>query len=57
MLRGDTGNFNVTSQTHLVIVSSDAIVCAVDGILDSICVVQDLTCSINIRFAPFEITE
>ena len=45
------------SHTYFVIVSSDAIVRAVDGILDTICVVQDLPCSINIRFAPFEITK
>ena len=54
MMRGAAEIF---SHTHLVIISSDSIVRAVDGILDCIYVVQNLPRSIDIRFAPFEITK
>ena len=57
MLREALESFDNTSHTHLVIISRNAIVRPVDGILNRIYVVQDFPCSINIRFAPFEITK
>ena len=42
---------------HLVIVRRDTIVSAINGILNCVQVIQDLPRCINVRLAPFEITE
>jgi len=42
---------------HLVIISRDAIVRTVDGVVDCIQVVQDLPCGIDVGLAPIKVTK